>query len=124
MPGVSMARIDGFRFAGARFGIDRVALSDGTFYKRILMTGDGRRMRSGIVSTISKLIINTIPGVAWSARPDGTADFLNQTYLDYTGLTAEEGMDWGWTAAVHPDDLNGLLAEWQRATSAGESGEA
>ena len=53
-------------------------------------------------------------GVAWSARPDGSADFLNQTYLDYTGLKAEDGMDWGWTAAVHPDDLNGLLAEWQR----------
>lgn len=70
-----------------------------------------------------KTIINTIPGVAWSARPDGTVDFLNQTYLDYTGLTVEEGVDWGWTAAVHPDDLNGLLAEWQRATTAGESGE-
>jgi hypothetical protein len=71
-----------------------------------------------------KTIIDTIPGVAWSARPDGTADFLNQTYLDYTGLKAEDGMDWGWTAAVHPDDLNGLLAEWRRATSAEESGEA
>jgi PAS domain S-box-containing protein len=71
-----------------------------------------------------KTIIDTIPGVAWSARPDGTADFLNQTYLDYTGLTAEEGMDWGWTAAVHPDDVNGLLAYWRRATSAGESAEA
>ncbi len=57
-----------------------------------------------------RLIIDTIPAVAWSARPDGAADFLNQTYLDYTGFTADEGMDWGWTAAVHPDDLNGLLA--------------
>jgi len=71
-----------------------------------------------------KTIIDTIPGVAWSARPDGSADFLNQTYLDYTGLKAEDGMDWGWTAAVHPDDLNCLLAEWQRFTSAEESGEA
>jgi PAS domain S-box-containing protein len=71
-----------------------------------------------------KTIINTIPGVAWSARPDGSADFLNQTYLDYTGLTAEEGTDWGWTAAVHPGDLNGLLAAWQGATTAGESREA
>ena len=71
-----------------------------------------------------KTIIDTIPAVAWSARSDGTTDFLNQPYLDYTGLTAEEGMGWGWTAAVHPVDLNPLLAEWQRSTSAGESGEA
>ena len=70
------------------------------------------------------LIIDTIPAVAWSARSDGTADFLNQTYLDYTGLTAEGGMDWGWTAAVHPDDLNDLLAEWQRARFDGGSIEA
>lgn len=31
------------------------------------------------------LIINTIPALAWSARPDGSADFFNQHYLDYNG---------------------------------------
>jgi PAS domain S-box-containing protein len=71
-----------------------------------------------------KTIVNAIPGVTWSARPDGATDFLNQTYLDYTGLTAAEGMGWGWTTVVHPDDLDGLLAEWQRATAIEESGEA
>jgi hypothetical protein len=70
-----------------------------------------------------KTIINTIPGVAWSARPDGSADFLNRTYLDYTGLTAEEGTGWGWTAAVHPDDLNHLLTEWEDSTATGLSRE-
>jgi PAS domain S-box-containing protein len=86
----------------------------------------GKRAEDALKSSEHNLktIINTIPGVAWSARPDGTADFLNQTYLDYTGLTAEEGADWGWTAAVHADDLNRLLAEWQRATTTGESREA
>jgi PAS domain S-box-containing protein len=58
-------------------------------------------------------IINTIPALAWSARPDGAAEFFNQHYLDYVGLSAEQVMDWGWTVAVHPDDLNGLIA-WLR----------
>ena len=49
-----------------------------------------------------KLIIDTIPALAWSARPDGSADFFNQHYLDFVGLSAEQASGWGWTAAVHP----------------------
>ena len=44
------------------------------------------------------LIINTIPALVWSARPDGSAEFFNQHYLDYVGLSAEQVKDWGWTA--------------------------
>jgi PAS domain S-box-containing protein len=70
------------------------------------------------------LIINTIPALVWSARPDGSAEFFNQHYLDYVGLSAEEAKDWGWTAAVHPDDLNGLAGAWQSIMATGKHGEA
>ena len=70
------------------------------------------------------LIINTIPALAWSARPDGSAEFFNQHYLDFTGLTAAEAGGWGWTAAVHPDDLNGLAGTWQRIVASKAPGEA
>lgn len=40
-------------------------------------------------------IINTIPALAWSARPDGSAEFFNRHYLDYVGLSAEQAKDWG-----------------------------
>ena len=53
-----------------------------------------------------QLIIDTIPALAWAARPDGTAEFFNQHYLDFMGLTAEQAGGWGWTTAVHPEDLN------------------
>jgi PAS domain S-box-containing protein len=71
-----------------------------------------------------KLSIDTIPALAWSARPDGSADFFNQHYVDFIGLSAERASGWGWTAAVHPDDLNGLAATWQRILTAGTAGEA
>ena len=71
-----------------------------------------------------QLIIDTIPALAWSARPDGTAEFFNQHYLDFMGLSAEQASDWGWTAAVHPDDLNGLAATWQRIMASEAPGEA
>jgi PAS domain S-box-containing protein len=71
-----------------------------------------------------KLIINTIPALVWSARPDGSAEFFNQHYLDYVGLTADHVKDWGWTVAVHPDDLNGLAGSWQSIMASGKQGES
>jgi PAS domain S-box-containing protein len=71
-----------------------------------------------------KLTIDTIPALAWSARPDGSAEFLNRHYLDFVGLSAEEASAWGWTAAVHPQDLKELAGKWQRIMASGVEGEA
>jgi PAS domain S-box-containing protein len=66
-----------------------------------------------------KQIINTIPTPAWSARPDGYCEFVNQRWLDFTGLSAEQGVGWGWGAAIHPEDLPGLVAYWQTCLASG-----
>jgi PAS domain S-box-containing protein len=55
----------------------------------------------------------------WSARPDGL-DFVNQRWLDYTGLTQEEALGRGWEAAVHLDDLTRLLETQRAAVAAGK----
>jgi PAS domain S-box-containing protein len=70
------------------------------------------------------LIVNTTLALSWSARPDGSADFFNQRYLDFVGLSAEQTQDWGWTVAVHPEDLNGLAGSWQSIMASGTAGEA
>lgn len=67
--------------------------------------------------------VDAIPTLAWSARPDGSAEFLNQRWLDYTGLSAEEASDWGWTAALHPDERDGLLDYWRSVLASGKRGE-
>jgi len=69
------------------------------------------------------LIINTMPTLAWSALPDGSIDFINQRWLDYTGLSSEQALGWGWTSAIHPDDLNDLADYWQSIMHTGEPGE-
>jgi PAS domain S-box-containing protein len=71
-----------------------------------------------------QLIIDTIPALAWSTRPDGWADFFNQHYLDFTGLSAEQASGWGWTVALHPDDRDGLATTWQRIMAAEAPGDA
>src|SRR5262249_55748602 len=69
------------------------------------------------------LIINTMPTLAWSALPDGGVDFINQRWLDYTGLSPKQALGWGWATAIHPDDLNNLAAYWQSIMQTGEPGE-
>src|SRR2546425_5963207 len=70
-----------------------------------------------------RLTIDTIPVLAWCTRPDGSNEFLNQRWLDYTGLTIEEARGWGWRVAIHPDDLPQLLDVWQRLLASGKPGE-
>src|SRR6202166_4633873 len=70
-----------------------------------------------------RLMVDVIPTLAWSARSDGSADFFNQSWLDYTGLSAEQAGDWDWTAALHPDDLRGLVEYWRSVLASGEPGE-
>ncbi|MGE0040838.1 MAG: PAS domain-containing protein [Vicinamibacterales bacterium] len=72
----------------------------------------------------SGLIIETIPALAWTARPDGTAEFFNQRYLDFIGFRAEQATGWGWTAAVHPEDLDHVADAWRRIMASGRAGAA
>ena len=67
--------------------------------------------------------VDAIPTLAWSARPDGSAEFLNRRWLDYTGLSAGEASDWGWTAAVHTEDRDRLMDSWRQLLACGEPGE-
>ncbi len=68
-------------------------------------------------------VIETIPSMAWSAAPDGSAEFFNGRWLAYAGLTADQAQGWGWAVAVHPDDLKVLVDYWQTIMALGQSGE-
>src|ERR1700745_4239328 len=63
--------------------------------------------------------VDAVPTLAWAAHPDGSAEFLNRRWLDYTGLTAEQALGWGWRAAIHPDDLEGLVGAWRSSLASG-----
>jgi PAS domain-containing protein len=65
-----------------------------------------------------RTIIDTIPAMAWCALPDGFAEFHNQRWLDYTGLSDEEGRGWDWRTAIHPEDSQAAIDEWRDIESA------
>src|SRR5256712_843760 len=87
------------------------------------MKSTGHASEQALPAQDVRLVVDTIPTLAWSARSDGSVDFFNQRWLDYTGLSAEQARDWGWTVALHSDDLNGLVDYWRSVLASGEPGE-
>jgi PAS domain S-box-containing protein len=57
-------------------------------------------------------IIDMVPSFLWTSLPDGSKEYLNKRWYDYTGLSLEEGQGWGWKVVVHPEDLDRLVREW------------
>ena len=68
-------------------------------------------------------VIDTIPTLAWCNLPDGSNEFLNKRWHEYTGLSPEESHGWGWHTAIHPDDRAPLTEKWQALLVTGEPGE-
>jgi PAS domain S-box-containing protein len=62
-----------------------------------------------------RTIIDTIPALAWSSRPDSSADFVNRRWQEYTGLSPEQSQGLGWATAIHPEDLPDLLRNWRES---------
>jgi len=70
-----------------------------------------------------RTIIDTIPVMAWCALPDGFAEFHNKRWLDYTGLSDEQGRGWGWKTAFHPEDSQAAVDDWRALIASKKPGE-
>ncbi len=69
-----------------------------------------------------RTIIDKIPTFAWAGLPDGSKEFFSQRWLDYTGLSADKALGWGWKAAIHPDDLSSVVEQLKSLEAAEKAG--
>jgi len=67
-----------------------------------------------------RLVIDTIPGMVWSALPDGSVDFVNQPWMEYHGLTWGNFNPDSVLAALHPDDVAMAAQNWRVALASGK----
>ena len=67
-----------------------------------------------------RLIIDTIPALVTRSQPDGTVDFINQRWLQFTGLRSEELLGGGWQVALHPEDVPRFVEELRAALARGQ----
>ena len=70
-----------------------------------------------------RLIIDTIPVIAWCTQADGSGEFWNQRWHDYTGMSLEDARGWGWRAVIHPEDLDRIEKRWRGDLAFGHAGE-
>ena len=57
-------------------------------------------------------LADAIPHIVWKAKVDGTLEYFNKVWTDYTGLTQEQSIGSGWQNSIHPSDLNPFLKLW------------
>ncbi len=67
-----------------------------------------------------RLLAEAIPHLVWTANPDGSIDYFNQRWFDYTGMSLAETQGWSWQRVVHPEDLQNCLDRWNQALRTGE----
>src|ERR1700704_467005 len=68
-------------------------------------------------------VVNAVPAFVWSTLPDGAVDFVNDRWLEFTGLSQQDALGWNWEAAVHPGDRSRAVAERRAALENGRSTE-
>lgn len=64
-------------------------------------------------------ITNLVPDLLWDSEPNGSTNWHNQRWMEYTGQTFEQAIRWGWVDAIHPDDRAGSARRYQEAVEQG-----
>jgi PAS domain S-box-containing protein len=65
-------------------------------------------------------VVDALPGLVWTALPDGHVDFLNRRWCEYTGLSPDQAYGQGWQTAIHPEDLPQLRERWRSILASGD----
>jgi formate hydrogenlyase transcriptional activator len=66
-----------------------------------------------------RLIVDSIPGLVFTATPDGEVEFVNRQLQEYFGRSFDELKRWSTIDVVHPDDLPTVVAKWKHSVEAG-----
>ena len=78
-----------------------------------------RRVQAELVRTEARFrqLADAMPQIVWIANERGQVSYFNRRWYSYTGLTTGEGTR-NWVEALHPDDTDASISEWQAATHA------
>lgn len=68
---------------------------------------------------ILRQLADNLPQIVWVTRPDGSHEYYNRRWYDFTGLTLAASNEQGWNDLFHPDDLERANAAWAEALSTG-----
>ena len=97
-------------------------LGDGTMVKYAIDISDRKRAEEAERASEERVrtISDNVPQLIWTNDEEGSANYFNKRWFDYTGLSHEESYGLGWQAIVHPEDAPESVERWQRALAKGE----
>jgi PAS domain S-box-containing protein len=112
-------RKDGTRFWGL---FAAKLLGDGEGVEFILDISDRKQAEAALREREDRLhtLADAVPQLIWTNDAEGKANYFNQRWYDYSGLSYDQSSGLGWQVIVHPDDAPASVERWQRALSAGE----
>ena len=67
-----------------------------------------------------RAIADSMPMLMWTTRADGTTDWHNRRWHDYTGQPEDAPAYAGWST-LHPDDVAATQSAWRSVTESGET---
>src|ERR1700722_11191045 len=67
-------------------------------------------------------LIDALPGLIWTALPNGGAELINRRWCEYTGLSRDQAAGFGWQSTIHPGDRTLVLDRWRYFLESGQSG--
>lgn len=66
-----------------------------------------------------RFMTNAIPQFVWTANPKGEVEFFNQNWYEYSGLSEQDSLQYGWAKKIHPDDLAEVHQKWSKSVEEG-----
>jgi len=66
-----------------------------------------------------RFLSDAFPQLLWAAEPDGSIDWVNARWQEYTGLPPEAARGDGWTTALHPEERERVVSAWSEAVRTG-----
>jgi len=71
-----------------------------------------------------RFLADVMPQIIWTSSPDGHMEYFNSRWREFTGCSLDEAQEESWRTAVHSDDLQDLLSQWDHARNAGDTFQA
>jgi two-component system, cell cycle sensor histidine kinase and response regulator CckA len=66
-----------------------------------------------------RLLTEALPQIIWTAAPDGSREYVNERWTDWTGLPVSAALGDGWAEVIHPEDRDATTRAWRAAASGG-----
>lgn len=112
---------------------DTVTANDGqTYIRRVLPYQDEDGNTSGMVVTFTdvtplketqemfQLLVEASSQIVWITNPEGFVTEDSPTWRVFTGQTVDQWLGHGWLDAIHPDDRDATMTQWQKVVRSGD----